>query len=45
MLSQVQELQVILYKIDAEGMSVTESFQVATIIEKLPQSWKDFKIT
>ena len=24
-------------------MSVCESFQVATIIEKLPPSWKDFK--
>ena len=24
-------------------MSVSESFQVATIIEKLPPSWKDFK--
>ena len=41
--SQVQELQVILHEIDAEGMSVSESFQVAAIIEKLPPSWKDFK--
>ena len=42
-LSQVQELQVILHEIHAEGMSVRESFQVAAIIEKLPPSWKDFK--
>ncbi|KAL4615008.1 hypothetical protein ACB092_07G093300 [Castanea dentata] len=28
---------------NVEGMSVSESFQVATIIEKLPPSWKDFK--
>ena len=42
-LSQVQELQVILHEIQAEGMSVSESFQVAAIIEKLPPSWKDFK--
>ena len=42
-LSQVQELQVILHEIHAEGMSVSESFQVAAIIEKLPPSWKDFK--
>ena len=37
-LSQVQELQVILHEIHAEGMSVSESFQVAAIIEKLPPS-------
>ena len=42
-LSQVQELQVILYEIHAESIYVSESFQVATIIEKLPPSWKDFK--
>ncbi|XP_075650852.1 uncharacterized protein LOC142621481 [Castanea sativa] len=42
-LSQVQKLQVILHEIHAEGMSVSESFQVATIIEKLPPVWKDFK--
>ena len=42
-LSQVQEIQLILHEIHAEGMFVSESFQVATIIEKLPSSWKDFK--
>ena len=42
-LSQVQELQVILHEIHAEGMFVSESFQVAAIIEKLPPSWKYFK--
>ena len=42
-ISQVQELQVILHEIHAEGMSLSESFQVAAIIEKLPPSWKDFK--
>ena len=42
-LSQVQELQVILHEIHAEGMSVSESFQVAAVTEKLPPSWKDFK--
>lgn len=42
-LSQVQEIQVILHEIHAEGMSVSESFQVATFIEKLPSSWKHFK--
>ncbi|XXG62385.1 hypothetical protein AAC387_Pa05g0753 [Persea americana] len=42
-INQVQELQVILHEIHAEGMSFSESFQVATIIEKLPSHWKDFK--
>ena len=35
-ISQVQDLQVILHDIHAEGMSLSESFQVAAIIEKLP---------
>ena len=42
-LSQVQELQVILHEIHAKGMFVSESFQVATITEKLSSSRKDFK--
>ena len=41
--SQVQELQVILHEIYAEGMMLSETFQVAAIIKKLPPSWKDFK--
>ncbi|RVW62815.1 Retrovirus-related Pol polyprotein from transposon TNT 1-94 [Vitis vinifera] len=41
--SQVQELQVILHEIHAEGMMLSETFQVAAIIEKLPPAWKDFK--
>ena len=41
--SQVQELQVILHKIHAEGMMLSETFQVAAIIEKLPPAWKDVK--
>ena len=43
MASQVQELQVILHEIHVEGMVLGESFQVATIIEKLPLALKDFK--
>ena len=43
MLNQVQEIQLIMHEIHAEGIFVSESFQVATIIEKLPSSWKDFK--
>ena len=43
MISQVQDLQVILHGIHAEGMSLSESFQVTAIIEKLPPLWKEFK--
>ncbi|XP_073290593.1 uncharacterized protein [Primulina huaijiensis] len=42
-MSQVQELQLILHEIHAEGMSLSESFQVAALIEKLSPLWKDFK--
>ncbi|KAL2504458.1 Retrovirus-related Pol polyprotein from transposon TNT 1-94 [Abeliophyllum distichum] len=42
-ISHVQELQIILHDIHAENMSLSESFQVATIIEKLPPMWRDFK--
>ncbi|KAK3024218.1 hypothetical protein RJ639_044687 [Escallonia herrerae] len=42
-ISQVQEFQVILHDIHAEGMVLGESFQVAALIEKLPPTWKDFK--
>ncbi|XP_073270454.1 uncharacterized protein [Primulina huaijiensis] len=42
-ISQVQELQVILHEIHGEGMNLSESFQVAAIVEKLPPVWKDFK--
>ena len=41
--SQVQELQIILHELHAEKMELSESFQVAAIVEKLPPSWKDFK--
>ncbi|CAA0833318.1 Unknown protein, partial [Striga hermonthica] len=41
--SQVQEFQLILHDIHAEGMTLSESFQVAAVIEKLPPGWKDFK--
>lgn len=43
MISQVQELQVILHKFHAEWMFLSENFQVTDIIEKLPPTWKYFK--
>ena len=42
-MSQIQELQIILHDIHAEGMTLSETFQVACMIEKLPPSWIDFK--
>ena len=35
-INQVQEFQFILYEIEAEGITLPETFQVATIVEKLP---------
>ena len=43
MVSQVEELQVILHEIHTEVMMLSETFQVVTIIEKLTPDWKDFK--
>ena len=42
-ISQAQDFQLILHDIHAEGMSLSESFQVAALIEKLRQGWKEFK--
>jgi len=42
-ISQVQELQLIIHEIHAEGMAISESFQVAALVDKLPPSWKEFK--
>ena len=42
-ISQVQEFQFNLHEIEAEDMILPENFQVATIVEKLPPAWRDFK--
>lgn len=42
-ITQIQELRMIIHKIHDEGMSLSESCQVAVAIEKLHSSWKDFK--
>ncbi|KAL0340571.1 UNVERIFIED_CONTAM: hypothetical protein Sradi_4573900 [Sesamum radiatum] len=44
-MNQLQEFQMILHDLHAEGMKLSESFQVAAMIKKLPPLWKDFKIT
>ncbi|KZV16181.1 hypothetical protein F511_11857, partial [Dorcoceras hygrometricum] len=42
-MNQVQEIQIIIHDLLAEGMEINEPFQVAAIIEKLPPMWRDFK--
>ena len=42
-LTQVEELQIIIHGILTEGMTISESFQVAAITDKLPSRWSDFK--
>lgn len=39
----IQELQVLLHDVHAEKMVLSQSFQVATIIEKLYPIWRAFK--
>nr|GEV06818.1 zinc finger, CCHC-type [Tanacetum cinerariifolium] len=39
----VQDLHILIHEIHAEGMTVSETFQIAAIIETLPPSWLDFK--
>ncbi|XP_050378406.1 uncharacterized protein LOC126795654 [Argentina anserina] len=41
---QVEELQVIVHELDVEGMGLNPNFLVGSIIQKLPPTWKDFKI-
>nr|GEY26529.1 retrotransposon protein, putative, Ty1-copia subclass [Tanacetum cinerariifolium] len=43
LMTLVQDLQVLIHEIHAEGMTVSETFQVVAIIKKLPPSWVDFK--
>ncbi|XP_071725440.1 uncharacterized protein [Rutidosis leptorrhynchoides] len=42
-MSQVQDLELLLHDIHSEGMKMCESLQVASIIEKLSPGWVDFK--
>ncbi|KAM1172309.1 hypothetical protein ACFX2G_022907 [Malus domestica] len=42
-ISQTEDLQKIIHDIHVKGMVINESFQVASFIEKLPPSWKEFK--
>ncbi|GJS57673.1 retrovirus-related pol polyprotein from transposon TNT 1-94 [Tanacetum coccineum] len=41
---QVEELQIIIHEMEVKGMGINSNFLVGSIIEKLPQSWKNFKL-
>ena len=43
-IKQVEEIQVLIHELHAEGCAISEQFQVGSIIEKLPPSWMDFKV-
>ena len=43
LMEQVEELQLLIHEVLAEGMKICETFQVACIIEKLPPSWEAFR--
>ncbi|XP_077222219.1 uncharacterized protein LOC143856067 [Tasmannia lanceolata] len=42
-ISQTHELQKLVHDILAKGMTISEQFQVAVVIDKLPPSWKEFR--
>lgn len=41
-IDQVEELQLIVHDVHAEGMVLPDAFTGASMIEKLPPCWKDF---
>ena len=43
-IKQVEEIQVLIHELHAEGCAISEQFQVGSIIEKLPPSWRDLKV-
>ena len=43
-IKQVEEIQVLIHEFHAEACAISEQFQVGSIIEKLPPSWRDFKV-
>ncbi|GJY50416.1 hypothetical protein Tco_0441263 [Tanacetum coccineum] len=43
-MKQVEELQTIVYEMEIEGMCINFNNLISSIIEKLPQSWKFFKL-
>lgn len=43
-MKQVEELQILTHELEVEGMGVNNNFLAGSIIDKLPHSWKNFKI-
>ncbi|XP_024963832.1 uncharacterized protein LOC112504107 [Cynara cardunculus var. scolymus] len=43
-MKQVEELQVLSHELEVEGMGINNNFLVWSIIDKLPHTWKNFKL-
>lgn len=43
-ISQIEELHILVAEIEEEGMPLSELFLVAAVIEKLPLLWREFRI-
>nr|GEW73876.1 DNA polymerase zeta catalytic subunit-like [Tanacetum cinerariifolium] len=44
MTQQAEELQIIVHEMKVESIGINSNFLVGSIIEKLPQSWKNFNL-
>ena len=42
--NKVEEIQILAHELNVESMGLNSNFLVSSIIEKLPPTWKDFKL-
>ncbi|KAJ9556888.1 LOW QUALITY PROTEIN: hypothetical protein OSB04_011502 [Centaurea solstitialis] len=43
-MKQIEELQILSHELEVEGMGINTNFLVGAIIDKLPHTWKNFKL-
>ena len=43
-IKQVEEIQVLIHELYVEGCAISDQFQVGSIIENFPPSWRGFKV-